>query len=247
MTHVAHKFNVLDDLSLVARSSLLVLCALTCCWGFVNDTILLVFASKIGFPMAVAICSVTVDRKRSLTLVYYTVLLCATGYEYFRIEPGLAIKVEIIGRYNPDPMDFYLATGLGYALSAFWNHPIRINLIVASAGLASLLPACVMAGYCLQRGLISMAFDSLTLYGEYVGGLAFGATLHQGLEWLTQALRQLAVRKLPDRTKRTGYMNAPSFMRGGVNPTGDSGIGGRAASTIPALPGRKRLSRKKRN
>lgn len=212
MTHVAHKFNVLDDLSLVARSGLLVLCALTCCWGFVNDTILLVFASKIGFPMAVAICSVTVDRTRSLTLVYYTALLCVTGYGYFRIEPGLAIKAEIIARYNPAPMDFYLATGLGCALSAFWNHPIRINLIVASAGLASLLPACVMAGYCLQRGLIGTAFDSLTLYGEYVGGLVLGTVLHQGFEWLNLTLQQLTARRFSDR-KAVGVPPLPRGKR----------------------------------
>lgn len=88
-------------------------------------------------------------------------------------------------------MDFYLALGLGYALSAFWNHPIRINLIVASAGLASLLPACVMAGYHIKQGNMEPALNSLALYGEYVTGLILGALAHQWMEYLSMKMNSL--------------------------------------------------------
>lgn len=184
MLQTAHRFGVLDDLGFVSRSGLLILFGLTCCWGFVNDTVLLVLASKIGFPMAVAVCSVTVNGKQIISVLYYTILLLVTGFFYFSINPLVFIDYEIISRYHPTRMDFYLATGLGFALSALWHHPIRINLIVASAGLASLLPACIMSGYHLARGNMDMVWSSQALYGEYVSGLILGALIHQEIEYI---------------------------------------------------------------
>jgi len=64
---------------------------------------------------------------------YYTVLLCDTGYLYFLNHPAITLPGYTIDRYTPQWIDFYLATGLGFSLSLLWNHPIRINVIVASA------------------------------------------------------------------------------------------------------------------
>lgn len=176
------RFAVLDDLTLAQRSSLLILCSLTCCWGFANNTVLLIFASKIGFPMAVAACSIALNWKQIMSLSYYTILLGSVGFAFFRYRSDIVIEPSLTSLYNPDWIDFYLALGLGYALGAFWHHPIRINLIVASAGLASLLPACVMAGYQLRQGNLDMALDSLSLYGEYLGGLVLGAMIHHWMD-----------------------------------------------------------------
>ncbi|MGI9214057.1 MAG: DUF389 domain-containing protein [Methylococcaceae bacterium] len=189
MTQAAHRFGVLDDLGFYSRSGLLILCSLTCCWGFVNNTVLLVFASKIGFPMAVAVCSVTVRGKHIVSVLYYTILLCITVFLYFLVHPFFVMDAEIISRYYPSRMDFYLAMGLGFALSAFWYHPIRINLIVASAGLASLLPACIMTGYHLARVNLDMVWNSQALYGEYVLGLVLGSLIHQEIEYVVFKLK----------------------------------------------------------
>ncbi len=202
MIHTIHRFGVIDDLGFFLRTGLLVLCGLTCCWGFVNDTILLVFASKVGFPMAVAVCAVSVKWKQCIPLLYYTVLLFDTGYIFFLYHPDVIIQASIISKYNPDWMDFYLATGLGLALSVLWNHPIRINVVVASAGLASLLPACIMTGYHLKQGQIATALRSLSLYGEYTGGLVIGATLHQFFENLDFRSGLVRIHALPSRLKR---------------------------------------------
>jgi hypothetical protein len=70
-----------------------------------------------------------------------------------------------------------LAIGMGCALSHFWHHPIRINIIILSAGLTSLLPACIMAGYQLAHGNLYLAVDSLYLYSQYVFGMLAGSML----------------------------------------------------------------------
>jgi hypothetical protein len=171
------KFNVLDDISLPARSLLLLVCGLTCCWGFVNNTILLVFASKVGFPIAVASCAISNNRKQILSVLYYTAFLILVGTVYFAFNHSYEITTSLTKNYIPTLTDLLLAIGLGGALAYFWDHTIRINIIVMSAGLASLLPACVMAGYWISHGSIPLAVSSLSLYLQYVIGMAAGATI----------------------------------------------------------------------
>lgn len=170
------KFDVLDNISFGARSFLLVLCGLTCCWGFVNNTILLVLAGKIGFPLAVCVCAISYNHKQIANLCWYTLLLVLTGTLFFLTYP---VEVDFAMRKNfvPSWLDFLLAVGLGAALEYFWNHGIRINVIVMSAGLASLLPACVMAGYYISQWQVSLAEQSLLLYLQYVFGMYIGALL----------------------------------------------------------------------
>lgn len=170
------KFNVLDDISLTARSLLLLICGLTCCWGFVNDTILLIFASKVGFPIAVASCAISNNRKQILSVLYYTVFLILVGTVYFAVN-DYEITTSLTKNFVPTPTDLLLAIGLGCALAYFWNHTIRINIIIMSAGLASLLPACIMAGYWFSHGIIPLAVSSLSLYFQYVFGIAVGAVI----------------------------------------------------------------------
>jgi hypothetical protein len=153
---------------------MLILCGITCCWGFVNNTILLVLAGKIGFPLAVASCALSNNRQQILSMIWYTVLLIALGTVYFYINP-MSIDSTLTKNYIPTWHDFLLAVGLGSALSAFWNHAIRINVIVMSAGLASLLPACIMAGYWISHSNWSGATDSVELYLQYVLGMGGGA------------------------------------------------------------------------
>jgi hypothetical protein len=170
------KFNVLDDISLAARSLLLLVCGLTCCWGFVNDTILLVFASKVGFPIAVASCAISNNRKQILSVLYYTAFLVLVGTVYFAVN-DYEITTSLTKNFVPTLTDLLLAVGLGGAMSYFWNHTIRINIIVMSAGLASLLPACIMAGYWISHGIIPLAVSSLLLYFQYVLGMALGCII----------------------------------------------------------------------
>jgi hypothetical protein len=170
------KFNVLDNISLPARSLLLLICGLTCCWGFVNNTILLVFASKVGFPIAVASCAISNNRKQILSVLYYTLFLVLVGTVYFTFN-DYEITTSLTKNFAPTLTDLLLAIGLGSALSYFWDHTIRINIIVMSAGLASLLPACIMAGYWISHGLFPFAVNSLLLYFEYVIGIFLGALL----------------------------------------------------------------------
>ena len=66
---------------------------------------------------------------------------------------------------------------MGWALSHFWYHTIRINIIILSAGLTSLLPACIMAGYQLAHGNLYLVLDSLYLYSQYVFGMLAGSIL----------------------------------------------------------------------
>ena len=170
------KFNVLDDISLPARSLLLLVCGLTCCWGFVNNTMLLIFASKVGFPIAVASCAISNNRKQILSVLYYTAFLILVGTVYFTIN-DYEIAMNLTKNYVPTLTDLLLAIGLGGALAYFWDHTIRINIIVMSAGLASLLPACIMAGYWISHGIIPLAVSSLSLYFQYVLGMAAGAMI----------------------------------------------------------------------
>jgi len=177
------KFNVLDDISFLNRTLLLALCGFTCCWGFANATILLVFASKVGFPLAVAVCGMSSNfRQHSKMLIYYTVLLIGIGFIFFYANDQFIIVNDIGSKFCPSWFDLSLAIGLGWALSEFWNHPIRINVIVASAGLATLLPACIMTGYQLAHGNLHLAIDSLYLYGQYVFGMVAGSILDKRLD-----------------------------------------------------------------
>lgn len=168
------KFDVLDNISLRDRTLLLVLCGLTCCWGFVNNTILLVLAGKIGFPLAVVACAMSTNTKQIQSVIWYTILLVILGTIYFLFNP-VVIDYFLTKNFVPTITDLLLAIGLGGALCYFWTHPIRINLIVMSAGLASLLPACIMAGYHLSRANVGLAIDSLLLYLQYILGMCLGA------------------------------------------------------------------------
>ena len=169
-------FNVLDDVPFVHRSLLLVLCGLTCCWGFVNNTILLVFASKIGFPLAVTACSIGCDRRNSLKMIYYTLLLVVVGCLFFYFY-NAAIDLSVTKNFHPSIIDLLLAIGLGGALKTFWNHRLRINVIIMSAGLASLLPACIMTGYFIILNDVPGLTNSFALYLEYVVGIVIGSMI----------------------------------------------------------------------
>jgi hypothetical protein len=179
------KFNVLDDISFLNQTLLLALCGFTCCWGFANTTILLVFASKVGFPLAVSACGMSNNfRQHSKMMIYYTILLIGIGFIFFFVNNQFVIVNEMASKFQPSWFDLSLAVGLGWALSKFWDHPIRINVIVASAGLATLLPACIMAGYQLRYGNLHLAIDSLYLYSQYVFGMLAGSILDKRLPQL---------------------------------------------------------------
>lgn len=171
------KFTVLDDLKLWQRTLLLTLCAGSCCWGFVNNTILLVFAGKIGFPIAVAACAMSNNSRQVLSMLYYTAFLVVAGFGYFLFNDQYVITTELTKNFVPSWTDLVLATGMGWALSHFWNHTIRINIIILSAGLTSLLPACIMAGYWFSHDNLSAGVASLALYFQYVIGMWLGATI----------------------------------------------------------------------
>ena len=174
------KFDVLDNLSSNTRTLLLTLCGISCCWGFVNNTILLVFASKIGFPIAVAACAMAYNKKQVANIFWYTCWLVLLGAVYFSFN-AVTIDPSLTKNFVPDTTDFLLGIGLGIALDYFWNHPVRINLIIMSAGLTSLLPACIMAGYYLSQTNLSAAGDSLLLYMQYIVGMYIGAALSKKL------------------------------------------------------------------
>ena len=170
------RFDILDSIGFWQRTALLTLCGLTCCWGFTNNMILLVFGSKIGFPLAVTACATQSNRQQVTNMLYYTLLLITIGTLYFTVS-SVQIDYSMAKNYTPDVMDFVLAVGLGSALSVFWHHALRINLIILGAALASLLPACIMAGYGIANNLYYETYDSLALYLEYVVGMAIGATI----------------------------------------------------------------------
>lgn len=175
------RFTVLDDLKLWQRSLLLLVCAGSCCWGFVNNTILLVFAGKIGFPLAVAVCAIVNHPRYLLRVFYYTFFLIFIGFVYFLANPEYIISAELTKNFVPTWTDFALAIGLGWALAHFWHHTIRINIIILSAGLASLLPACIMTGYWFSHNNLSAGLLSLALYAQYVIGLWLGAIFERQL------------------------------------------------------------------
>ena len=168
------KFDVLDNISFRDRTLLLILCGLTCCWGFANNTILLVLAGKIGFQLAVVACAMSINIKQIQSIIWYTIVLVILGTIYFLFNP-IVIDYFLTKNFVPTITDLLLAIGLGGALCYFWDHSIRINLIVMSAGLASLLPACIMAGYHLSRADIGPATNSMLLYLQYILGMCLGA------------------------------------------------------------------------
>jgi hypothetical protein len=116
----------------------------------------------------------SINKKQIQSVAWYTILLISVGTMYFVFNPVI-IDNFLTKNYIPATTDFLLAIGLGAALSYFWNHAIRINIIVMSAGLATLLPACIMSGYYLSRAEFIPALNSLALYLQYVVGLCLGA------------------------------------------------------------------------
>jgi hypothetical protein len=103
--------------------------------------------------------------------------LVVAGFGYFLFNDQYVITTELTKNFVPSWTDLVLATGMGWALSHFWNHTIRINIIILSAGLTSLLPACIMAGYWFSHGNLSAGAASLALYFQYVIGMWLGATI----------------------------------------------------------------------
>lgn len=173
------KFTVLDDLPLTSKILLCVLCGIGCCWGFVNNTVLLVFASKVGFPMAVVICAIKNNAKNLKHLILYLAILVFVGWIYFDQMP-MVLPLELTKNFVPTKTDFLIAVGLGASLNYFWDHVTRINIIVMIAGMASLLPACVMAGYWASLAQWSQMSDSLMLWAEYSLGIFIGSSI---IDW----------------------------------------------------------------
>jgi hypothetical protein len=170
------KFTVLDNVALTPKILLCILCGIGCCWGFVNNAVLLVFASKVGFPMAVVICAVKNNLKNLAHLFVYTVTLVAVGWLYF-YQAQVVLLPELTKNFVPTATDFVIAVGLGVALNYFWDHVTRINIIVMIAGMASLLPACVMAGYWASSAQWNNMTNGLLLWAEYAVGIFIGSTI----------------------------------------------------------------------
>lgn len=133
------------------------------------------FGGKIGFPLAVAACAMTNNRAQISRVIYYTTFLVLFGTVYFYANSNVVISTEFTKNFVPSITDTVLAILMGWALSRFWDHPIRINIIILSAGLTSLLPACIMAGYWLSKMNWSLALESILLYTQYVLGMFIGA------------------------------------------------------------------------
>ena len=170
------KFTALDDIPLTAKILLCILCGIGCCWGFVNNTVLLIFASKVGFPMAVVICAIRNNARNLVHLVLYVAVLIAVGWIYFYQVPVVLVP-ELTKNFVPTTTDFVIAVGLGVALNYFWDHVTRINIIVMIAGMSSLLPACIMAGYWASYAHWSDMTNSLLLWAEYAVGIFIGSTI----------------------------------------------------------------------
>ena len=170
------KFTVLDDVALTPKILLCVLCGIGCCWGFVNNAVLLVFASKVGFPMAVVICAIKNNLKNLVHLIVYVATLVAVGWLYFYQSP-IELAPELTKNFVPTTTDFVIAVGLGMALNYFWNHGTRINIIVMIAGMASLLPALVMAGYWASSAQWDNMLESLLLWAQYAVGIFVGSII----------------------------------------------------------------------
>ena len=170
------KFTVLDDVALTAKILLCVLCGIGCCWGVVNNTVLLVFASKVGFPMAVVICAVKNNLKNLAHLIVYVATLVAVGWLYF-YQAQVELSPGLTRNFVPTTTDFVIAVGLGMALNYFWNHVTRINIIVMIAGMASLLPALIIAGYWASSAQWDNMLESLLLWAQYAVGIFVGSTI----------------------------------------------------------------------
>lgn len=167
-------FNVLDDLPFTSKIFLCVLCALGCCWGFVTNSVLLVFASKVGFPVAVVICSINNNVKNLIYLTLYSLTMILVGFLYFYLS-SITLSTEITRNFEPSLIDFILAIGLGLALTNFWNHVTRVNIVVMIAGMASLSPACVVSGYWLSVQEWNNMLMSMLLWFEYAVGIFLGS------------------------------------------------------------------------
>ena len=170
------KFLVLDDLSLISKIMLCILCGIGCCWGFVNNTVLLVFASKVGFPMAIVICAIRNNVRNLIHLILYVSILVAVGWLYFYQFP-VVLETELTKNFVPTATDLVIAVGLGMSLNYFWDHVTRINIIVMIAGMASLLPACIMAGYWASYTNWDNMVSSLLLWAEYAVGMFIGSEI----------------------------------------------------------------------
>jgi len=155
---------------------MLTFCGVVCCWGFVVDNTLLIFASKVGYPIAIAAGSISQNFKKILSILYYTILLILVSILYFHFT-GNTISSTSIAKYVPSYTDFILAIGLGAALTHFWTHPLNLNVVVMAAALAFLLPAAIMAGYLFTHHAVFAGIHSLILYFEYVVGIYLGSSI----------------------------------------------------------------------
>lgn len=160
------------------------LCGLACCYGFAHNSILAVFASKIGYPIGVTACAISINKKSIYSVIWYAILLVTLGVVYFFLDP-LVVDHSIIKNFSPSIFDLIIAVGVGSALSYFWSHPVRLNLVVMCAGVASLLPACIACGYFLSHNELILALASIALYVEYVVGMFVGAWIVNKFESVT--------------------------------------------------------------
>ena len=170
------RFDTFDNINFIERTLMLSFCGLVCCYGFVTNNDLMLFASKVGFPIAIAAGAMANNIKKLLWIVYYAVLLICVGTIYFRIT-GNTINPVVVQRYVPTITDGLLAIGVGMALTYFWEHALKLNVIVMVAGLAFLLPSAIMAGYLILNNQIAMSISSLGLYFEYIFGIYLGSLI----------------------------------------------------------------------
>jgi hypothetical protein len=126
--------------------------------------------------MAVVICSINNNIKNAVYLILYVLILIAVGWLYF-YQTQIVLMTELTKNFVPTTTDFIIAIGLGMALNYFWDHVTRINIIVMIAGMASLLPACIMAGYWASYAQWADMYDSLLLWGQYAVGIFIGSNL----------------------------------------------------------------------
>jgi predicted membrane-bound spermidine synthase len=103
-------------------------------------------------------------------------ILVAVSWLYFYQDP-FVLATELTKNFVPTVTDFVIAIGLGMSLNYFWDHITRINIIVMIAGMASLLPACIMAGYWASYADWDNMTSSLLLCAEYAVGIFIGSEI----------------------------------------------------------------------
>ena len=126
--------------------------------------------------MAVVICAIRNNLRNLVHLITYVSVLIAVGWLYFYQVP-VVLATELTKNFVPSTTDFVIAIGLGVALNYFWDHVTRINIIVMIAGMSSLLPACIMAGYWINYAQWGNMTNSLLLWSEYAMGMFIGSNI----------------------------------------------------------------------